>query len=179
MNETTTIKPKRRLKFLKVLLVLVACFIIVRIGYRAWYRHEYPYGSSHACSKGLGLALRFYAGDHEDWLPHGEAAPETSLSLLYQNDESATWFLGGKNIPTKVVEAELIRDGLLKPESCGWHYIEGLKESDDPQVVVAWDKTRGLDHNGKRRSGLEHEVVLLDGSTQYIPTAKWSQFLTE
>ena len=88
-------------------------------------------------------------------------------------------WIRGKNIPRAIADTALIKDGVLGPESCGWHYIEGLREDDDPQIAALWDKVRGLGHNGQRRPGMAHEVSLLDGSHTGISEAEWPKFIAD
>ncbi len=142
-----------------------------------WWRYTFPYGYSHSCSKALGMSLRIYADERSGWLPHGLATPEASLSLLVTNDPTIQQLLRGKNVPQKVVDETLARDRFLGPESCGWHYVEGLRESDDPEIAVLWDKVTGLWHNGNRKGWVMHEVVLLDGSMQFVSREKWPDFV--
>lgn len=180
MNEIAPNTAKKRSKRTKILLIVVAVFVVTGIGLKLWYRYNYPYGFSHACSKGLGLALRIYADDHGGWLPHGKPTPEASLGMFSKDDYvSALWVLGGKNVPKEKVKAALAPEGHFGPDVCGWHYIEGLREDDDPQIAVAWDKVKGLGHNGERQPQTMHEVVLLDGSISVISKATWPQFVAE
>ena len=107
----------------------------------------------------------------------GRACPEASLSLLYYGDYGMDAnILRGKTVPLEVVESALARDGCLRPDSCGWHYVEGLTLADDGRLAVIWDKV-GLDHNGGRMSGGGHEVLFLRGTSEYIFQADWPQFL--
>jgi len=46
----------------------------------------------------------------------------------------------GKTVPIEVAQAALARYGKLGPDSCGWHYVEGLTEADDPEIAILWDK---------------------------------------
>lgn len=178
MSEGEIAPAPRKSKVKKILLYLLGFIVFTVVAEQVWYRHTFPYGWSHACSVGLGLGLRGYASKHNGWFPHGEATPEASLSLLYKDDPvTALWTLGGKNIPGKTVEATLKQDGKLTPATCGWHYVEGLRDDDDDRIPIAWDKVVGLGHNGQRRSDIMHEVILLDGSHQFIPKQKWPEFV--
>jgi len=147
--------------------------------YQVWLKPKYPYGASHSCSKGLGLDLRIFANANDGWFPHGMKTPEASLSLLCTNDPNVRLILRGKHLPQEIVDQSLASDGVLGPASCGWHYIEGLREDDDPQLAVLWDRITGLGHNGQRRSGLEREVVMIDGSAQQISKEAWPAFVRE
>jgi hypothetical protein len=76
----------------------------------------------------------------------GGGTPEGSLSLLFSNYVDA-YTLRGKTVPLNVTE-EGLETGKLGPDSCGWHYVEGLTDTDDPQIAILWDKV-GLGHNGE------------------------------
>lgn len=165
-------RPSNRRGCWSVLGGLLGLLALLAVG--SWKRH-YPYGWSHCCAKGLGMALLLYAEDHGGVFPAGGSSPEGSLSLLFSNYLDA-YTLRGKTVPLKVVEAALAHDGRLGPQSCGWHYVEGLTRSDDPGIAIVWDKVE-LGHNGERMKSGGHEVVLLDGSTTYISAGRWLEFL--
>jgi hypothetical protein len=84
--------------------------------------------------------------------------------------------MGGKFIKSAAVDTAFTTKGGLSPDSCGWHYVEGLREGDPQDLALVWDKTRGLDHHGMRRANIEHEVISLDGSRQFISPAAWPNF---
>lgn len=178
MDGSDFISQKRRPKLLKILVLIFVVAGIALVASCIWYHSNYPYGYSHCCSAGIGLDLRQYAEDHDGWLPHGKSTPEASLSLLCEDTNTIGWICG-KNISRAIAEAALIKDGVLGPKSCGWHYVEGLREGDDPQIAVLWDKVRGLGHNGERRRGMAHEVSLLDGSHQGISESEWPKFIAD
>lgn len=162
------------------LVVAVVVLLVLGAGAYARHRYIYPYGWSHCCDKYLSLQLDFYADEHAGWYPYGEATPEASLSLLYRwSPESATPnLLRGKIIPENVVRAKLESGELLTPETCGWHYVEGLRRGDDSRLALFWDKI-GLGHNGERLTNGGHPVGFVNGTTTIIPAAEWDTFLAE
>src|SRR5262249_49896873 len=107
--------------------------------------------------------------------PAGGRTPEASLGLLYPRHADAN-LLRGKTVPLAVAQAAL-EGGGLGPDTCGWHYVEGLRTEDDPGLALVWDKA-GLGHNGQRLSG-GHWVIFVDGSIEYIPGSRWEAFLQE
>jgi hypothetical protein len=150
----------------------------VALGYVSW-RDTYPYGYSHRCDLNLYLALEKYAAAHGGAFPTGGRTPEASLGLLYKNVDWVTAdLLRGKTVPESVVQETLDRGGPLGPESCGWHYVEGLRVDDDPRLALFWDKV-GLGHNGERLSCGGHIVMFLDGRRPHIPEVDWQTFLDE
>jgi hypothetical protein len=122
------------------------------------------------------MQLLDYTEKHDGWFPKGEASPEASLSLLYRQDPWMAYILRGKTIPPDIVRERLERGELLTPETCGWHYVEGLRKGDDPRLALFWDKA-GLGQFGQRLKNGAHEVHFVDGSLDYIPGEEWDQFL--
>ncbi len=152
--------------------------ILLAVG--LWIRSQlpsYPYGWSHCCLKGLGLSLLNYAETHDGHFPAGAGSPEASLSLLYQWSKGAVdaEVLRGKTVPVETVRKILEQGKLLGPETCGWHYVEGVTMSDDSHTAIVWDKV-GLGHNGQDIGG-GHSVWFVHGPEEIIPASKWPQFL--
>lgn len=177
VDETT--RPQTPWSRRKKLVVGLAVAAMIVGGTLIWFRMTYPYGVHHICSKIIGLGFRQYAGSHGGWLPYGESSPESSLSLLCVEDTNVLANVGGKHVPPAVVRSAWEETGRLGPESCGWHYVEGLRQDDDPMIAAAWDKVVGIDHFGQRRRGFAREVVYLDGSAAGISMKNWPQFALE
>jgi hypothetical protein len=95
--------------------------------------------------------------------------------LLYPKYANAN-LLRGKTVPLETVEEILDSGQLLGPETCGWHYVEGLTLKDDTHIAILWDKI-GLGHNGERLPEGGHYVVFLTGYREYIPESEWPAFL--
>jgi hypothetical protein len=165
----------RRL-FKAVGMVAIALGLFVGAGW-LYHRWMFPYGSSHCCDTGLSLCLRNYADSHGGAYPAGEATPEASLSLLYPQLADAN-LLRGKTVPLGLTQAALDKNGRLDPDTCGWHYVEGLTTADDGGLALFWDKV-GLGHNGQRLSGGGHMVVFLNSRSEHIPEDRWQEFLDQ
>jgi hypothetical protein len=162
---------------LRALLGLVLVVALLFSTFKTYLWWQYPYGGSHCCDTLLLLELSNYARDHAGRYPRGEATPEASLSLLYPKYSDAN-ILRGKTVPLGVVAAILERGERLGPETCGWHYVEGLTVKDDRRIAIFWDKI-GLGHNGQRLSQGGHFVAFLSGSIECIPGAEWDKFIEE
>ncbi len=166
---------KKKLRWLLgIFLVLAGA---VGVGGWQWYRWLFPYGYSHSCDKQLMFALENYAQAHGGAYPAGEATPEASLSLLYPVFANEH-VLQGKTVPLEVVRAVLERGERLGPDTCGWHYVEGLRRDDDRRLALFWDKV-GLGHNGQRQSDGGHLVFFVGYGVNYIDGDKWEEFLRE
>lgn len=174
-NQTIPPETKKRSTLLRVAKILVAIIATGIFAGWIWHQYNFPYGESHCCILNLGLALRLYADDHGGHFPVGDDTPEASLSLLYSNYLDA-YTLRGKSVPLETVQKALKQTGKLDPTSCGWHYVEGLTEADDPQIALIWDKV-GLGHNGQRLRSGGRELILVDGSRTLVSVAEWPAFL--
>lgn len=137
----------------------------------------FPYGRSHCCDKCLMFDLHRYAEEHGGAYPAGEATPEASLSLLYP-DYCEAEILRGKTVPVEVVQAILDRGERLGPDTCGWHYVEGLRLDDDRRFALCWDKV-GLGHFGGRLSDGGHTVLFVNLGYEYVNGSRWEKFLEE
>ena len=161
--------------FLRIAVVLLVG-VPGLLGYGC-YRYVFPYGSSHCCDKCLMFALQQYAEDHGGAYPAGEASPEASLSLLYPEYVDAE-MLRGKTVPLKLVKERLERGERLTPETCGWHYVEGLTLGDDRKIGLLWGKVP-LGHNGQRTADGGQVVLRVNMGYEYIPGPDWASFLEE
>jgi hypothetical protein len=157
-------------------IVLVAFASLFGLAY-GWYRYEFPYGWSHCCLQCLKVALETYAEEHDGRYPAGGGCPEASLSLLYGTFGTNGWLLCGKTKSPEVADKILKQGQPLGPDTCDWHYVEGLTLADDPQLAIVWDKV-GLGHNGERLDG-GHSVLRLNGQEEIITASEWPKFLEE
>ncbi len=162
----------------KVLLTVAVLLVVGGYSFYRWHRYTYPYGWSHCCDFSVWFCLREYAEAHGGRFPVGEVTPEASLSLLYRAGLGHPGMLCGKTVPEAVVREILERGELLGPETCGWHYVEGLTLADDPRLALFWDKA-GLGHNGQRLPNGDHYVGFIGQVSERIPGEKWAEFLQE
>ena len=159
------------------LVVVLGILVLAGLGGYGYYRYQYPYGRTHQCSRAILLALIQYAGDHGEKFPAGEATPEASLCLLYRTGYSNAEFLAGRAKSPAVAKKILEGGGLLGPDTCDWHYTEGLTHNDSSEIAILWGKS-SLGHVGQNLHG-GHEVGFIDGHVEVIPADKWEAFLAE
>ena len=162
----------------RIMMAVIVLAVLGGIAAYVFQRIRYPYGRSHNCLVHLKLAFLMYAMDHEGRFPAGQATPEASLSLLHKEGHISPSLLSGMTIPREKVEAILTGGELLGPESCGWHYVEGLTESTDPEIAILWCK-EPLGHYGQRTKDKSREVLFVSGQYKSIPGDKWDEFLKE
>ena len=145
------LSPEKK-KF-KVVLPFFVLIVVGLVAVEVTYHLVFPFGYSNASSERLGKDFLTYATNHNHWFPYGESTPEASLGLLYKDDtNAAALMLGGKIVSRDTAAATLKEHGRISPETCGWHYVEGLRDDDDDAIVVAWDKAKSLGHYGQRTS---------------------------
>lgn len=145
---------------------------------RAGWLARYPYGPSHCCDKILVFALSAYADTNGGWFPRGEATPEASLSLLLDIKAASLETLAGKRIELEAAERQIAATGRLSPETCDWHYVEGLRSDDDPTLALFFDKG-GLGHNGEYRSEGGYRVGRIAGHVESITADQWPEFVRQ
>jgi hypothetical protein len=162
----------------KIAVVIASVVVLTAGAGYGVYKYSFPYGYSHCCDKMVAFSLLEYARTHDGCFPKGETTPEASLSLLYRQDPNLMYHLRGKTVPEEVVRSILESGNLLSPETCGWHYVEGLRSDDDPKLALFWDKA-GLGHFGERISDGGHSVGFVNGMVDWVPGDQWEQFEAE
>jgi len=171
--------PMKRRTIATLAFLGLAAVVAVSLSLRAFRAYQYPYGISHCCDKQIGMSLLQYAEQNGGQFPTGGACAEASLSSLYPVWLDANT-LRGKTVPLEVVEQQLATGHGLTPNTCGWHYEDGLHlvKPFSSRIAIVWDKV-GLDHNGGRLPRGGHSVVFMDGHTAVICEADWNHFLQE
>jgi hypothetical protein len=166
-------------KWRAAILVVLGALIALAAGicgYRAW---RSPTTGGHACIIFMTFALEDYARDHGGHFPAGEASPEASLSLLYKKGYVAAWHVRGKSVPVETAQRILEGGGLLGPDTCGWHYVEGLTLADDARLAILWDKVGGVAHGGQQTRDGGRDVLFAGGNRDWVTADQWPAFLAE
>jgi uncharacterized protein YvpB len=161
-----------------ILGTLAAGFVLLLLGGWGLWHWRYPYGRSHYCLKSIFLALNVYAQEHGGLYPDGQSSPEASLALLCKEGLLDADTFRGKTAKAKRAGQLLGGGSLTGPESCGWHYVQGLNRSDDGRIAVLWDKLE-LGHFGERHKRPGREVLTLGGDCKWITRAEWGHFQSE
>jgi hypothetical protein len=131
-------------------------------------------------ARAIRVALLEYADRHDGWFPKGEASPEASLSLLHREKPMLVTanVLRGRTAAEAAVRARLEAGVLLTPQTCGWHYAEGLRRFDDPGLALFWDKA-GQGYTDALLSEGGHLVFFIGGIIEYVSGDRWEEFLAE
>ena len=151
----------------------VACILCASI---ILGKPRYPYGWSHCCDKMIAMEMFTYADQHQGWFPRGEATPEASFSLLYNQQPEIGPHLAGKAVPMQESLDLLATGKPLTAKTCSWQYVEGLRRDDPAELALFWDKT-GLGHNGEELRQKGRFVCFVSLEIKFIPNSQWKSFL--
>ena len=142
------------------------------------FKSKFPFGQSHCCIIGVMGALEQYARENGGRYPTGESSPEASLSLLCRSNYLDADATRGMTISENTVRDILDRGDLLGPDTCGWHYTDGLTLADDTRIALLYCK-QPLGHNGQTTKDGGRQVVFVSGNIEWISGSKWPSFLQE
>lgn len=141
----------------------------------AWLR---SLGKAHQhCIKATGSAFRLYADDHGGTLPFHTNGFGDALLLLVREDLCGVAGICGPGDDGAVLSNALVR-GLDVPEAqCSRVYIQGLSETNAPEICILFDRLSvpGGDHFYGRGQRIR-EVIMLDGSMKTISDMSWPEF---
>ncbi len=172
-----TVRTKKVLLVVLVPIGLFLAFIIFQIGYGLKYSHRH-------CIKQAGLAFRLYAGDPNGQLPYSTNGFGNALLLLAQGDSTNNYIaeyiacLCGPDDDGHDLMGALTNHSIVPEEQCSRVYIQGLSETNDPQICILFDRHScpGGDHFRSPWGRRVREVCLLDGSMQVIGDKNWPAF---
>lgn len=157
-------------------LILLAVFVVGGLlGYKRFLQ-AYPHHEH--CIKIAGTAFRLYASDHGGKLPFHTNGFGDALLLLVKEDYTTIAFITGPKDDGNIL-SNALKMGLDVPEDkCSRVYIQGLSETNDPNIAILFDKhpTRGGDHFPSPWKAYVREICLLDGSMQVIRESEWKVF---
>ena len=166
---------KKRLRIIAIVFGIVAVLVIAG---GVYYISKFPYGQSHCCIIGVMGALEQFASENGGRYPTGESSPEASLSLLCRSNYLDAYTIRGMIVPEETTRRILDSGGLLGPDSCGWHYTDGLTRADDTRIALLYCK-QPLGHNGDKTKDGGRQVVFVGGNIEWISGKTWSAFLEE
>jgi hypothetical protein len=179
-------KHRKRILISLSFLLLAPLFLIA-----AWFAMIIfnPFHTHEHCIKNAGLALRIYATDHNGKFPShtngfGNAllllAVEGNLGDTNNNYKFAVGPITGPG-DNGAIFKQALKSGQPIPESqCSRIYIQGLSETNNPNIAILFDKnsTPGGDHFRRPWGPRLRELSLLDGSMQTVLDKDWPRFAT-
>lgn len=130
------------------------------------------------CMSQVGIALRIYAADHHGKFPnHANGYGDALLAMAEQGPYNA---LSGPGFKSDVFANAWESKSDVDEGLCGRVYVQGLAETNDPQIAILFDKVAAPpDHcHFPRRlwAGWVREVCFVDGSWRGVPVDEWNPF---
>lgn len=157
---------------------VVACVVFVRM--RPLVFNESALSHAH-CIKQIGLSFYTYAQDHGGKFPFHTNGYGDALLLLIRDygDHPAT--ATGPGYDHAVFAGALTNHTDIPEVECGRVYVQGLAESDNPDIALLFDKlpSPGGDHCHLLRrlwTPLGREVWTLGGGHTFIKETDWPHF---
>lgn len=166
----------------KVIALSVITIVGIVVTWNAVIR-MYPlrFHDRHAhCIKQTGLGLRMFSGDHGGQFPKDVNGYGDALLLLapYIGSNSLE-LLTGPGYDTRVFDEARSNKHDVAEQECGRVYVQGLSESNAPDIVILFDKlaTHGADH-GPPWGQLGREVLFLNGHMEFVAESDWTSIVT-
>ena len=131
------------------------------------------------CIKITGLAFQEYAGDHNGHFPFSPNGFGNALLLMVNTNRlSDVMLICGPDDDGHLYIEALKNHSVLPEEKCSRVYIQGLSETNNPQICILFDRNscRGGDHFRSPWGHRVREVSMLDGSMQVIRDEDWPEF---
>lgn len=161
----------------KWLLVSVTFFglLVGLIG--TWFWSLGHYVHQH-CIKQAGFTFRIYSSDHQGRLPFSTNGFGDALLILVRADPPSMHSLCGPGDDGRLFNEALQNNSVVPEDQCSRVYIQGLSETNDPQLCILFDRNscRGGDHFRSPWGHRVRELCLLDGSMQVIADEHWPEF---
>lgn len=160
------------IKYAVFAVALILFVICGAIGLRYLF---YPYGNRGSGLVGVTVSLRNYAVDHQGWFPNSSSAPLPSLKMLYPYDDSGDLVGLSGDLREGRKRTQLGLD--LDETTSTLIYFPGLRDSDDADLMILYERQEGICTTGQRASG--HAVGFVAGYVRQIPQKDWKRFLKD
>jgi hypothetical protein len=172
---------KTRTKKILLISLVPLCVCGGLFAFRIWFGLKY---SHQHCIKQTGLAFRLYAEDHNGQLPFSTNGFGNALLQLAATNSTNDYLGGlvaclcGPDDDGHLYLEALNNHSVLPEEKCSRVYIQGLSETNNPEICILFDRNscRGGDHFRSPWGRRVREVCLLDGSMQIISDEQWPEF---
>lgn len=143
--------------------------------------NESFFGHAH-CIKQAGSSLLMRAHDNGGQFPFHTNGYGDAL-LMMTNYSVVLDPFTGPGFDTSAFEHAMATSGNVPEEGCGRVYVQGLRNTNSPEIAVLFDKLSSPgDHCGgfrRLRALFGREVGYLDGSVEFIRDSEWPMFVAK
>lgn len=171
-------------RWIKRGLWIFAALVVALVAFVAYFWFIYPVHQH--CIKVAGTGFRLYSEDHDGKLPFDTNGFGDALLLLVKSGSlgdppDGCHYVTGGSDDGSVFRAALASGAHIPEEKCSRIYVQGLSETNDPQIAILFDRysAPGGDHFHRPWGPMLREVCLLDGSMQLIAEKNWSRFSSD
>ena len=162
-------------KKLLVVGVIFFCMLAGLCGTWLWYLNHYVHQH---CIKQAGMAFRIYSSEHNGQLPFSPNGFGNALLIFAKEDPTVINSICGPDDDGHLFKEALQYNSIISEEECSRVYIQGLNETNDPEICILFDRNscKGGDHFRSPWGHRVRELCLLDGSMLVIPDEDWPEF---
>jgi len=110
-----------------------------------WYLNNYVHRH---CIKQASLALKIYSSDHFGNFPFSTNGFGDALLIFLKEDPSVINSICGPDDDGQIFKEALKNNSIVPEDQCSRVYIQGLRESNDPNICILFDRNscKGGDH---------------------------------
>ena len=167
---------KTRTKVILLIFLIPLCCLAALIGFGIYWNIHYVHLH---CIKQTGLMFRIYEGEHFGQLPFStNGFGDALLQLVPTNSTYEIMMICGPGDDGYILREALTNHSTVPEEQCSRVYIQGLSETNDPQICILFDRNScpGGDHFRSPWGHHMREVCMLDGSMEVIRDEDWPEF---
>jgi hypothetical protein len=157
--------------------LVLGIILVAGIGLRSIYQFYYPYGTRTCFLPCMLGALRTYASEHDGAYPDGTNSYRALAELHPRYLADSTEMLAGLSGDRHRVVQEVKAGRPIGSNECSWVYFPGLHTSDNPKLMLIYERTSGVRFDGMRKPG--RAVGFVDNQFAQIPDEKWNSFVAE
>jgi len=173
--------PPYLIRWTKRIVWLSLGMMLAFVGFLVYCWTYYP--AHQHCIKAAGTLFRLYQEDHQGHLPFDTNGFGDALMSLVKSGEMGEaednlHLVTGVGDDGSVFRAALASGAHIPEEKCSRIYVQGLSETNDPNIAMLFDRysNPGGDHFRRPGGPMLREVCLLDGSMQIIAETNWASF---
>ena len=162
---------------LKVFSLVLMILLVVGIVLFGAYRYYYPYGSRTCFLPCMLGALRTYASEHDDAFPMGTNAYDALAKLQPRYVGGSIEILAGLSGDRSGVVERINVGQPFGSNECSWVYFPDLRTTDDPKLMLLYERSSGVRFDGMRSHG--RAVGFVDNQFSQILDQDWDKFMAE